>query len=274
MIRQFMLTNVIGQTYNLNNKDSFLHNVKGLGQDHKATYVQIGTQFVKEKDFLSQKNIQGKLYFATYKGFMEFSKFIQHKPLILTYTSADTYSIKVSIDKLEKTEKETGGLYCNIVLKSLGTYYKTITVENSRDESETGKKYPFTYPYKYIDTASGVIIIDSDSVLPSPIKISIFGPCVNPSYAQIINDEIIATGKINTTIKSGKKIVIDTTQIPYSIAEYTINNTYVQNLYNKSDFSTDRFLTLKYGKNKINFVHESSEALIVSVEAMIEYESV
>lgn len=274
MIRQFKLTNALGQTYNLNEQSSFFHNMKGLGQEHKVTYIQLGTQFLKEKEYLSQKGIQGKMYFDTYRNFFSFSNFIQHKPLILTYKSADTYCIRVSIDKLEKTELETGGLYCNILLKSLGTYYKPIKVENSQDKSEIGKQYPFKYPYTYRDTASGILIIESDSVLPSPMKISIFGPCVNPSYTQYVNDVLRSSGKVNVSIPEGNKLVIDTTEIPYSIRQYTIDNEFVQDMYSKSDFSTDRFITLEYGKNKISFVHESSGSLNVSIEARIEYESV
>ena len=274
IIRKFTLTNAIGQTYNLNDLNSFFYNMKGLGQEHKVTYVQLGTQFLKEKDLLAQKNIQGKLHFSNYKEYAVFSAFIQHKPLVLTYVSSDSYNIQVSIDKLDKTELETGGLNCNVTIKGLGTYYRILTKENSHEETDAGKKYPVTYPYKYRDTASGTVLIDSDSILASPVKINIFGPCVNPSYTQYVNNVQISGGKINATIPTGNKLVIDTTQIPYSIKEYSVNNLFVQDLYYKSDFSTNRFISLEYGKNKITFVHESSETLSVSVEARIEYESV
>ena len=274
MIRSFKLTNAIGQTYDLDSMNSFFHNVKGLGQEHKVTYVQLGTHFIKEKDLLSQKTIQGIILFKDYKEYSAFSLFIQQKPITLTYKAADTYHIQVSIDKLGKAERETGGLFCSIIFKSLGTYYKTILVKNAHDTTEIGKQYPVTYPYTYRDTSSGVIEIESDSVLESPVKINIFGPCVNPSYTHYLNSAFESSGKINATVEEGHKIVVDTTQIPYSIKEYTIDNIFVSDLYGKSDFSTERFILLKYGKNKISFVHESSDSLNISVEARIEYESV
>lgn len=275
-MREFILTNAQGKTWNLNDTASFFHSIKGLGQEHKVTYLQIGTNFVKEKDLLAQKSITGKIKFADYKTFNLFSQFIQHKPLILTYVSHAKFGIKVSIDKLAKTEVQTGGLNCDVTFKSLGTFYKSVVKENLRSEEDNnaGKKYEFTYPYQYHDTANGTVMIESDSTMQSPVKINIFGPVTNPSYTHYVNNAVVATGKIDVSIEEGNKIVVDTTQIPYSIKEYTVNNEYVQDLYAKSDFSTERFLLLERGENKIYFMHESSEHINVSVEAMIEYESV
>lgn len=272
-MRQFKITNAIGRTWDLNETNSFFHEIKGLGQEHKTTYSQLGTKFIKEKDLLSQKSITGKIRFNTYSEYLDFSLFIQHKPLVLSYESEGKYSIKISIDKLEKTELETGGLFCNITMKSLGPYYKTVIAQNVKEQT-AGKTYPYKYPYNYYDYSSGEVVIDSDSVLESPVRINIFGPCTNPSFVHSVNGITIATGKINATIEEGHKLVIDDISIPYSIGEYTIDNAFVKDLYENSDFSTERFLMLKYGINRIAFTHETSEEIKISVEGAIEYESV
>lgn len=273
-MRQFILTNALGKSWNLNETESFLHDIKGLGQEHKVTYVQLGTRFIKEKDLLSQKNISGKIKFLSYKEYLDFSLFIQHKPLILTYKSENTYSIDISVDKLEKTELDTGGLFCAVVFKSLGTFYKTVIAQNMKEQVATGKIYPYSYPYTYYDYSNGEVVIESDSVLESATKISIFGPCTNPSYTHMVNGIYKASGKINATIPEGNKLVIDTMSIPYSIKEYTIDNEFVNDLYEKSDFSTERFIMLEYGSNRITFVQEASEQMKIYVEGAIEYESV
>lgn len=274
-MREFSLTNAKGRIWSLNETNAFLHDIKGLGQEHKVTYVQVGTDFVKEKDYLSQKTITGKIKFTGYQEYQNFSEFIQHKPLVLTYESNGRYSLNVSIDKLGKTELTTLGLVSDISIKGLGTYYKTVVKENLReDNSKDGKIYPSSYPYQYFDVAKGVVIVDSDSVLESPVKINIFGPTKNPSYTHYVNGKVEMTGKVNASIQEGNKLVIDTTTIPYTIAEYTIDNEYVQDLYGKSDFSTERFVLLKNGENKISFVHEISEPITMSVEAYLKYESV
>lgn len=273
-MRQFVLTNALGKIWNLNEIESFFHDIKGLGQEHKVTYTQLGTKFTKEKDLLAQKNITGKIKFDTYSEYRNFALFIQHKPLILSYKSDKTYNIKVSVDRLEKTELATGGLYCQVSFKGLGTYYQVVTAENMKEQTTAGKVLPYAYPYTYYDYSNGEVIIESDSVLESPTKINIFGPCTNPSYNHMVNGVKIASGKVNATIQAGNKLVIDTMEIPYSIKEYTIDNALVNDLYEKSDFSTERFIMLKYGKNRITFTHESSEKMKISVEGAIEYESV
>lgn len=275
MIREFKLRNANDAVYDLNNLDNFFHNFKGLGQEYKVTYMQFGSRYSKSKEILNQKKISGTIRFKSYEGFYNFSRFIQHKPLVLEYTSHETYYLDVSIDKLEKSEFEEGGLKCNISMTSLGTYYRTVKkaiLEN--DEESGGKVYPFEYPYTYTDSASGEVIIQSDSVLESPCKIHIFGPCVNPNYTHYVDDKVVATGKINCSVEEGKKLVIDATVIPYSIGIYTTDNEYVENVYEKSDFNTARFLNLKYGKNVISIKHETTEAVKAIIEGRLEYESV
>lgn len=273
MIRQFKLINSRGDTYELNDTNSFLNNFKGLGQEHKATYIQTGNRFINTKNELTQKKISGKIRFRDYEGYNKFSLFIQHKPLTLEYTSYGTYYLDVNIEKLEKTELKAGGLHCNISMVSLGTYYKKVRKELLGD-TEGGKNYPYSYPYTYNESASGLVNIQSDSVLDSPCKIHIFGPCLNPSYTHYLNDNVIATGRINCNIESNKKLVIDNSSIPFSIGIYTKDNILVEDAYAKSDFSTVRFLNLQYGKNTIELRHDTSEVIHAVIEGRIEYESI
>lgn len=271
-MREFYLINSKGKQWDLNVSDSFFHSIKGLGQEHKVSYLQYENEFIKEKDLLAQKTITGKIKFSSYEKFTEFSLFVQFKPLTMIYESNGRYFINVSLDKLTKQEK-TIGIVSDVAFKSTGTYFKSIMQENTKSGYE-GKVYPVIYPYRYVDNAKGVITIVSDTILESPTKLNIYGPVKNPSYTHYVNNEIATTGKINATVALGNKIVVDTTKIPYEIAEYTIDNEYVQSLYDMSDFSTDRFVLLKNGLNKISFVHETSEAISVSVEAQLRYESV
>lgn len=268
-MRKFFLQNSLGQKWNLNDINSFLHTVKGLGQDYKTTYTQIGNRFLKTKSNLSQKKITGKVRFKGYEDFSKFSNFIQHKPLILIYgepRSGETYPpvypenrdylLEVVISSLEKSELETGGLQCKIVFESLGTYYKIINADGVTDSG--------------IVTAT----IDSDTVLDSGMRIKISGPCINPQYTHYIDGVEKCSGRFVCEIESGKIMVIDTTIIPYEIKEYSAEGEILRDLYETSDFSTRRFLTLGYGKNTIVFTQEGTDAFTVSVEAKIEYESV
>ncbi|MEG2101743.1 MAG: hypothetical protein RRY99_09550 [Flavobacterium sp.] len=271
-MREFYLINKLNEKWNLNKTDSFFHDPVGLGQEHKVKYEQIGTSFQKTEDFLKQKIISGKIKFSGYEAFEKFSKFIQYKPLILEYSSSDMYHIDVSIDKIEKKELETLGLIAEIQMKSLGTFYKKIEKQNV--ETNIGKRYDYKYKYTYSDTSIGVVEIDSDSTLLSKTKITILGPCINPTWKHNLNGLIVADGRINSSIAAGHRAVIDSIIFPYEIAEYDENGRYLRDLYQMSDFSTKRFINLQCGKNRISVSQEGSGKINFFIEGRIEYESV
>ena len=76
------------------------------------------------------------------------------------------------------------------------------------------------------------------------------------------------------TIPMDHKLVIDTTQIPYSISERGILDELVADRYQMCDFSTERFLHLQYGSNRISIMHDGLNSLKVLVEGRISYETV
>lgn len=274
MIRKFRLKNSIGHVWNLNDIESFLTDPEGLGLEYNVKYQQIGNIFVKLQNDMKQKETSGKIKFTSYEKYREFCLFIQHKPLVMEYvTPAGDFLIDVSIDKLEKSEIETGGLFCSIKMLGLSTFYKTVRAEND-GSVDSGKIYPYSYNYRYSDYSQGAVEFDCDSVLNSAVKLTIMGPCTNPSWTHYLNGTVASVGKVNCVIKNGNRLIIDNTKIPFEIAEYDSTGTFVQNLYQNSDFSTDRFVTLGFGSNKITFTHEGEKAISLIAEGKIIYESV
>ena len=277
-MREFYLINSLGQKTNLNSSDAFLSDPEGMGQEHDVDYVKTGNFFVKTEDLLAQKKMSGTIIFKGYEEFADFSKFIQHKPLTLEYTASGTYRMAVSIDKLEKGELGTLGLESKIDMRGLTTWYRVVNAENA-GETEEGKKYPFSYPFTYTDTTLGEIQVECDSTLDCPCKITILGPCTNPSWTHYANGKLTLIGKVGSTlnpcvIQTGNRLIVDATKIPYEIAEYDNTGTFVQDLYQLSDFSTERFVIAKYGTNKITFTHEGAGELKLLAEMRVDYESV
>lgn len=274
MIREFSLKNAIGNTWNLNDLASFFTEPDGLGFEYDVDYQQIGNIFIKLQDDMKQKEPSGQIKFSTYEKYREFCLFIQHKPLVMEYTTpSGNFFMDVSIDKLEKSELETGGLFCDIKLLGLSTFYKIVRAEND-GSMVAGKIYPYSYNYRYSDYSQGAVEFDCDSVLESAVKLTILGPCTNPSWTNYLNGVVASVGKVNCTIKDGNRLIVDNTKIPFEIAEYDSTGTFVQNLYQNSDFSTDRFVTLGFGSNKISFAHEGENAISLIAEGKIIYESV
>lgn len=264
-MRKFYLTNGNGVQLDLNNRDHFLQKPSGLGMDRKVTYEQVGDYFVVMSNLLKQKNIDAEMVFATYADYREFVKFSEVNPLTLTYVTDEIYNIDVILERINKSEKETGGLYCKIRLSGISTFYKTYEMRNNGTEN-TGKVYNYKYNYTYTNSQASTLSFDVDSIMDCPAKLIIIGPAVNPTWSYRLNDKIVSTGRINKIVGEGRRLIIDTTKIPYSIVETDNNGNNVEDVYRYSDFSTQRFLLLQNGSNVIRVAHEGSNDLNMIVE--------
>lgn len=270
-MRQFKLYNSAGQSYDLNDRGSFFHDPKGLGCENDADYERIGCQFLRTETGMKQPEPEGKIRFCDYDSYHAFAKFLQKSPLKLEYTAAETYYMDVEIKKLKKTELETLGLIIEIEFSGLGPWYLDV-VKYLETSSIPGKEYAYTYPYVYKDSSRGTTRIESDSEIESPVQITVIGPAHNLIYTHYVNGVVVASGKILYDLPIGSRMQISS-KIPYTIQEIdSTGNT--KDLYQYSDFSTERFLWIHRGTNEIFFSHEGSEDLQVAVEAMIYYDTI
>lgn len=275
-IRSFTLKNSLGIIWDLNESDSFFTDIGDMGHERDFDYEVVGNYYIEISNELKQSAPSGTIVFNSYQTCNNFIKFIQSVPLALSYTMpgvTDTYFIDVKVSKFDKGEMQAGSVPVDIEFIGIGQYYKLVTVENILS-SAVGKVYPYIYDYTYSDNTSGTVTIESDTNLDSPTKITIFGPCSNPSWTHYVNDVIQTTGKVNCDVSTGERLVIDSTSIPYSIKKFDVSMVLIDDCYADSDFSTGRFVNLQLGENKISFSHEGSENLNVVVEGLIKYESV
>ena len=272
-IRSLILRNRDGETFNLNDTSSFLEQIGGFGAEHRTTYEQIEDSFVEVQDLIKQKRISGTLFFPSYQQYKNFADFACKKPLTLIYTTFDTYYIDVQMDLIDKTEKKVGGLYCKVAFNALGLFYKTFTDKNVSGLSE-GKTYNYEYNYEYINNQASTLQFDVESQRQCPCKLIILGPAINPSWTQYLNGNQVATGKVNITLTSSERLIVDTTKIPYSIIKCNHDGTNAQNAYQNSDFSTKRFILLNNGQNTIRINHEGADDLNLYLERREIYETV
>lgn len=276
-MRQFKLTNSIGEVYNLNDLDFFLYDPDNLGYKRKASYKRVGSLFVKYKDEIDQPTPNGVLRFKNpnaYEKYYDFSRFAMKSPLRLEYTpSEETYYLDCYVKELEKSEIEGGGLHCKISFEAMSYYYRLYAMEAGTEPTE-GKIYDYTYPFIYSDTGAGTVALDVDSSIESPIKISIYGEVVNPTWAHYVNNVLIESGCCMTTIRAGRRLVIDTTQTPFSITEQDALGNVISNKYADSDMETERFFFLQAGRNRISVAHDGANIPKLKVEAKVLYETV
>jgi hypothetical protein len=278
MIRQFTLSNALGATYSLMNaNDGALFEPKGLGFDDVTEYEQVGEFFTQLTERFGQQVITGQVVFGTkpYEKYLTFTKFCQHSPLSLVYTTdAGTYQIPCRLTKIEKGDTD-GWTYlnCPVEFTALARMYKTITANNT-GSAGGGKAYDYKYDFIYGDFVADTVTIDSDSVTSSPCRISIYGECTQPRWRHYVDGNAVATGYYNGTIPQNHKLVIDTTSQPYTIEEQTLSGELIADRYELCDFSTERFFLLEYGHNTISVSHTDPDPIRLMVEGYIFYETI
>ena len=278
MVRRFTISNSVGRSYNLNTSDIKFFNPEGLGLKEDFDYLKVGNNYIPvNEQECQQVQIKGTLFFTgrkPYETYNSFVKFVRQPPLVLSYTTFDSFSITVDAAELGKTELTKGGiLTVPVVFLARGLWFKTLS---GYIPASTGVRpvYPYTYPDVYPEEISQGVILTSDSNHPSPCKITIWGEVTNPEWRHYVNGVFIGNGKYTGTISEGHMLVIDTTSIPYSIIEYDSSGVMIADRYALCDFSTKRFFLLKRGKNQITISHGGLSNVAVKVEARIEYESV
>jgi len=273
-MRIFNLVNALGDTYKLTERqDKFLHTVKGLGLSATAEYTRIGNHFELLSYDPEQGKIQGTVRFWEPREYFAFAKFCQHRPLHLEYTPADvTYRRDGAVTKIGKDEDNPQ--QSDVEFTCSTPFYRQVSEFNDAGVAAGGKVYDYTYSYTYTNSVAQSIIIRSDSAVESPCKITIYGPVTNPAWRHYVDNVLVATGKVFAEIEAGRKLVIDTTVVPYQIRKLDMSNNVIVDLYQSSDFSTERFINLQYGQNTISVGGDSADPIPLQVEAMIEYDTV
>lgn len=277
-MRTFTLLDKDGVSYNLTEKTTaFFYDVEGLGYTRDVEYQQIGDRYESVRDVLAQGVIEGVIRFRqpdAYSKYFRFVQFCQNAPLRLVYTPLTTpYYRDGTVTSVSKTEGSDGVLSCTIQFSASSPFYKVL-YEYNPGIVEGGKEYSYSYNYTYSNSIAGTVVINSDSYLSCPTKVTIYGYAVNPSWRHYVNNVLVSTGKVNGTIEADHKLVIDTTTVPYSIKQFDLSNNLISDMYQLSDFSTGRFVNLQNGRNLISVAHDGSSLLQLGVEARIEYASV
>ena len=276
-MRKFKLINKNDIEFELTElRNTFLHSVDGLGRSRSIDYRQIGNRFKAVQDVLDQGVIQGKVKF--WKGnsttmLRNFLQFCEEKPLTLSYEQNGVYLRQGFVNAIDRNESDT--LEVSITFTCTTPWYKELTaISAPYDPSVSGKIYPYHYSYEYQGLAVNEVIIESNSLMKSPCKITMKGPLTNPEWNHYVDGSFVGSGKVTASIPDGNYIVIDTTQIPCSIKEYNESDEFVLDLYPSSDINTSRFIYLEKGVNRIVCNDDGVRDIYVRVDSMLEYSAV
>lgn len=305
-MRTFMLIDKNGNTYDVTVKNkSFFYGITGLGYEKEADFQRIKDRFaLLRKNFVQQK-IVGTVKFwqsGAETEYFNFAQFCQNSPIRMVYNpqsgsviatsydkayaegttiylpskylSYDNYYRNGYITKIERSDGVGDVLTCQIEFTATTPWYKERSAYNVGGQSQGAKKYSYSYPYNYGGGVTNTVTIDSDSRQPSPVKIIIMGKATNPTWNHYHDGVLVSSGKVNAIIPAGYRLVIDTTTIPYTIREFDSFGNFVADLYQSSDFSTERFVRFEYGKNMVAVSSDEENEIGIGVEAQIEYATV
>ena len=285
-MRKFGLITGTGKVIDLTSRMIFLHEPDGLGFEIETEYRAMGQHWSLLNKVPQQNPITGTIAFIgenPYQQYYEFIQDITKDGLIFTYTTDDGLNVfkkRVIATSIGKTEiVQAGYLDCNVSFTPSTPWYKDLRLITSPVENISAPGFVFdtglTWGYKFRSTIDMTININVDSHKESPCALIIDGPITNPVWRHFVNNQLVATGRVNCTVLSGDHLSIDNRGDSYEIKVYNEDNTtVVQDAYQLSDFTTDRFIKLQNGQNLIHVSGDTATLVPIRLEANIYYESV
>lgn len=285
-MRSFLLRNTsTGVNFNLTSDDVLLHDVSNIGFTKEETYRQLGDRYALASSKWSQDTINGAIAFYgkdPYVQFREFADFISNGNFQLGYfpdnRKNEYYWKKVNVTSVVKTEiNKYGFLDVGVSFTPMSPWYTVVGDSNIGSTGNKTFKFPFSWPVTF-DSSSPVssLSIDSDSSIDSPTRIMIYGPCKNPRWTHYVGGIPTLDGKVNITLTENEYLLIDCMNIPFKIRKYEISTGYFEEVYQKSDFTTNRFVYLKKGRNRIDIADDMTHAqgLKCKVEGHLYYDTI
>lgn len=257
-MRQFWIRNARGETFDMNREDAFFSNPKGLGISRKSSYERAGYLWAAKEDYMSQKKPQGDMVFDGYEQYDEFMRIAQYTPLTLMYQPLDTmYYMDVdsfTIDKGEISYRDTF-LTCKVVFNGTSPWYLENVFARRETAEDNGKRYGYTYPYTYAGGAAGETVLQNNSGMDAYCRLVIYGPVLNPAWKVTRSGALVAEGRVLAEIGKDFCLVVDADPKNLEIAKCDLLGEKVADLYEKSDFDTDRFIYLPPGEVKLKVEH-------------------
>lgn len=268
-VRQFKLINGNGAEYDMTRPEALLHSPSGLGWGTERTINRLGMTYVAIDEREKRQTPSGEMIFRSYAEYSAFLSFLQVGGLVLRYKPESTwYYVKclASIDKSE-IRVSSNHLICPITFVPTSYWYKRTVVHTGVPEpSEDSKTYDYTYAYTY---GNGVAnSFDLDIALPSYFKLTIFGTATNPQWRVRVNGDIVLSGKVNTTVASAQKLVVNTNPKEMEIATYSLSDVRIASVYGSSDFTTERIFALPRGQSQFQVLTDDVDQPTVMLEVL------
>ena len=298
-MRYIKLKNSAGAEYDITSKNALFHDIQGLGFSEDGQYKAIGDVWVLNSVSNQQSPISGDICFGyeedPYGTFNTFANFIRETPLTFLYfpkgLTGKCYRKRVRVSSLEKGElNEYGVLDCPVEFLPQTPWYTEVSQETSASEVDVdtpgwvwGGTSLTSLPLVF-EPSSDVtkrrarfrgeyikfVQLESDTSKKNPVKLTLYGPLVNPFWTHYVNGELIASGGFvasqDVSIGENEMLVIDNTDGKYSIKVYRKDSTEVlRDIYRLRNFNLPCFFYMQKGSNQ--FVISSSDGRVNQIKA-------
>lgn len=278
-MRKFYIENEYNERFSLWGNRVYMVEPSGLGIKHDATYIRIGTSFLRNKKMqVAQATVGGKIEFMDPGASQKFKDFYDFcaaaSELYLVYDPGDGKEYIRDIDILEagKTERTGGTLPITVKFACKSLYYLR---NNSRfifEADANEKRYDYRYDFTYSDHGTYETMIDNSGHVEAPFDCIINGYCVNPAIQIVKDGKTFYEVEFPVAIEEGE-------YLRYSSRDGMLEATLVSgeketNLMNLLDITKDNFFKIPVGDSKIVFSSSSASTNIISLTVYKMYEVV
>ena len=258
-MRKFFLENKYGERFHFSyfNK-TILSDTSGLGFINTFSYLKHENYYETIGDSFEMSEINGIITFLNgYKGYSDFLKYLTNgkEDLKLYYESEDLFYAHVDIVSLSKSEIKAGGLQSEIIFRKKSYWIKRRSFEITTNPTGSGKIYPYTYSYSYVDSSFGFIEINIGGHIKAEVLVEINGSVSNPQLIVSRGSQTISELRLILT-KANAQIKVSSLLNERYIGQL-VNGEYVD-IYHLQDFSKDNFLKLDTGNLRFDFTPGTS----------------
>ena len=82
------------------------------------------------------------------------------------------------------------------------------------------------------------------------------------------------SGEVEAEIQDGNQLVINSRDDSLEISEYTNQNVFVENLYQKADVSMENFIYIPTGPSKLTITDDALSDITAYLEILEEYDTI
>jgi hypothetical protein len=254
MIRKIYLENPSGNKFYFDYRSGCLiHAISGLGFSQEMTYLKYETFYDRVDQSQGLTEIQATLTFLKgYLGYTELMNYLKlgEKELKLYYETDDSAFCFVDIKSISKQELVAGTLQSQIIFQKLSLWLKNQLYTVNVNEDTVGKRYTYSYPYRYSAFFEGRIHIVNRGVHKAPLLIEIIGAVNDPEIIIRKNSTVITMLRLYHTQLNGE---IHISAIPNNQYIRQIDNGEVNSIYGSQDFTCDNFLFIEPGEYEVEF---------------------